>query len=112
MCRDLLSYPAMRTNHYNINGSDKFRSKVQFVVCFPTVLAIICVVMIYGIPLLSNDIFTTEVSFTKVDFGLDGIRNSSNYDYYPVGGIYTKFLKFWGVKLGVDVGLVKPKELF
>jgi hypothetical protein len=65
------------------------------------------VIYLEGLPLLYPDIMNTEVQFGKVDYGIHGITNSSNYKHgVPISKLYQKIANTFGKKLGIDVSLV------
>ena len=78
----------MRTEYYNPDGSNMFRSKIQFCLVFPAAIITLAVIFLHGLPILSNDFVKTEISLKKIDFGIEGIQNSSNYKSKPISPLY------------------------
>jgi hypothetical protein len=71
------------------------------------------ILFIYGYPLLSNEIVKTEINFDKVNYGIDGITNSSNTNNnVPLGKLYHQVTKMFGIKMGIDVSLIDVEKVF
>ena len=51
----LASFPPLRTSHFNENGDNKFRQKVQILLFAPSVIGLILVLFMYVTPLLVDD---------------------------------------------------------
>lgn len=54
----------------------------------------------------------TTIKFQRVDYGVDGINNSTNHQYYPIGGLYTKLADMFWMQFGIDSGFVDADEVF
>ena len=48
---ELISYPPLKTSHFNDDGTNFYRSKIQILIFLPSVLAIVLLAVIFILPL-------------------------------------------------------------
>ena len=69
-------------------------------------------VFLYGIPMISSEFIHTEVNVEKINLGIEGIHNSTNYGIYPIAPLFVRIYKALGIPLGVEFGEIDLETLF
>ena len=60
---DIASFPPMITSHFNEDGTNLFRSKIQICIFLPSLLVMFVVILICILPNMYNVVVKTEVEF-------------------------------------------------
>ena len=57
----IMSFPPLKTSHFNPDGTNKFSSKLQICVFCPSVMIMIVLFLVAGVPLLSDAYTRSEI---------------------------------------------------
>ena len=72
---EIASFPPLRTPHFNEDGDNRFRSKIQICVFGPSVLLILLIAILNIYPIFKDEIMDTTIQSEKIDAGFGLISN-------------------------------------
>ena len=87
-----MSYPPLQTSQFNIDGTTEFKSKLSICIFSPSLIAIVSMIFLFGVPLIEQSIIDTRiVENSRIDLGFPVISNDTNASEKS---LYEKFYKF------------------
>lgn len=98
----LASFPALRTSQFNEDGDDVFRSKLMFLVSFPSAVIVLLLIYIFTLPHFYSDYVDSKISTTKNYYGFDMFDNETNTQNRPISGMYASTYKALGFSFGIS----------
>ena len=93
---ELASYPALRTNQFNMDGGDKFRHKLMFCISIPSLIAITVTLYVYLLPLMYSDVISSQIQVDQLYYGFYMFNNDTTPSDRPISSFYAKLAKLMG----------------
>jgi hypothetical protein len=91
-----ISFPPVPTNHFNEDGNDNFRSRVQIFFCCPSVFFFLVIIVVLIIPLLYDVPIQTTLSVERLNYEFQIPANLTT-NSIGLEALYLKFFAFFSV---------------
>jgi len=72
---EIASFPPLRTPHFNEDGDNRFRSKIQICVFGPSVILIFLIGVLNFYPFFVSSVVDTQILNQKIDVGFEMVSN-------------------------------------
>ena len=74
----VMSFPPLRTNQFNPDGTELFRSRIQISVCLPSMLFILLIIIVLLIPLFFSLPVESVIVVDKLNYGFQMASNDTD----------------------------------
>ena len=101
-----MSYPPLITPHFNPDGNNRFRSKLQILVFVPSLIFILILFVVLIYPLITQDTISTTMEQSPLAYGIPIINNQTHKDSIPISPTFSKLYRLFG-----EDSLIEPTQM-
>ena len=110
---EIASFPPLRTPHFNEDGDNRFRSKIQICIFGPSVLIIFLIIILNIYPFINKSVMDTTIQNLKIDVGFELISNQTESEIIPINKYYSSIYRLFNKSPGVqEKRLIDYTEFF
>ena len=99
---EIASFPPLRTPHFNEDGDNRFRSKIQICIFGPSVLIIFLIIILNIYPFINKSVMDTTIQNLKIDYGFDLISNKTEIESIPINKYYSSIYRLFNKSPGLQ----------